>query len=285
LKVKEIVRSKRFGAEDVLRIASHLTERDRHIALECYEHRVLTTSQIKRLYFSGTRSATARLDMLYSLRVLDRFRPSVLRGEGTAPYHWVIDEGGALLVADQRGIDRVELGWQHSAAVGVANSQKLAHHVEANEFFVRVAVDANDAGAALSEWYGEKSCHHMFSGVVVADGYGVLDLPDRAPLHFLIELDRGTEASARVRKKAEDYARMLPHTELRDLDPIVLFLVPSARRAETIRAALRDIDAPLAVEVWSEASTESALDVLTAAATRRRAQDEHSAGVATVGDA
>jgi Replication-relaxation len=150
---------------------------------------------------------------------------------------------------------------------------------------VRVAVDANDAAGALSEWYGEKSCHHMFSGVVVADGYGVLEFPSRAPLHFLIELDRGTEASARVRKKAEDYARMLPHTELRDLDPIVLFLVPSARRAETIRAALRDVDAPLAVEVWSEASAESALDVLTAAAPRRRTRDEHSAGTAEVGDA
>lgn len=283
--MKEIVRSKRFGPEDVLRIASHLTERDRHIALECFEHRVLTTSQIKRLYFSGTRSATARLDVLYSLRVLDRFRPSVPRGEGTAPYHWVLDEGGALLVADQRGIDRAELGWQHSVAVGVANSQKLAHHIEANEFFVRVAVDATNAGGALSEWYGEKTCHHMFSGVVVADGYGVLDLPDRAPSHFLIELDRGTEASVRVRKKAEDYARMLPHTELRGLDPIIVFLVPSVRRAETIRAALKDVPAPLAVEVWSAGSAESALDVLTTAATLRRAHDEREAGATTVVDA
>jgi hypothetical protein len=281
--VKETVRSKRFGAEDVLRIASHLTERDRRIALECFEHRVLTTSQIKRLYFSGTRSATARLDMLYSLRVLDRFRPSLPRGEGTAPYHWVLDEGGALLVADHRGIDRAQLAWQHSAAIGVANSQKLTHHIEANEFFVRVAVDATHAAGALSEWYGEKTCHHMFSGVVVADGYGVLDLPDRVPLHFLIELDRGTEASVRVRKKAEDYARTLPHTELRGLDPTILFLVPSARRAETIRTVLKDIPAPLAVEVWSEASAESALDVLTTAALRR-AHGERSAGTITVGD-
>jgi hypothetical protein len=274
--VKEIVRSKRFGAEDVLRLASHLTERDRRIAIDCFEHRVLTTSQIKRLCFSGTRSATARLDLLYSLRVLDRFRPSLPRGEGTAPYHWVLDEGGALLVADHRGMDRAELGWQHSVAVGIANSQKLAHHVEANEFFVSVAVDTDDAAGTLSEWYGENTCHHIFSGAVVADGYGVLSFPDRAPLHFLIELDRGTEASGRVRKKAEDYARMLPHTELRDLDPIVLFLVPSARRAETIRAVLKDVAAPLAVGVWSQASAESALGVLTTAATVHRAHDQHS---------
>jgi hypothetical protein len=272
--VKEIVRSKRFGDEDVLRLASRLTERDRRIALECFEHRVLTTSQIKRLYFSGTRSATARLNVLYLLRVLDRFRPSMPRGEGTAPYHWILDEGGALLVADHRGVDRAELGWQHSVAVGVANSQKLAHHVEANEFFTRLAVDANTAGGLLSEWYGERTCHHIFSGVVVADGYGVLSFPVRAPLHFLIELDRGTEASVRLLKKAEDYARMLPRTELRDLDPTVLFLAPSARRAETIRAVLKEVVAPVAVSVWSDASTESALDILTTASARHRAPEE-----------
>lgn len=50
----EIVRSRRFTAEDVVRLAAHLTERDRRIALECFEHHILTSSQIKRLYFSDT---------------------------------------------------------------------------------------------------------------------------------------------------------------------------------------------------------------------------------------
>ena len=170
-------------------------------------------------------------------------------------------------------MDRAELGWQHSVAVGVANSQKLAHHVEANEFFTRLAVDASNAPAdALSEWYGERTCHHVFSGVVVADGYGVLSFPGRAPLHFLIELDRRTEATVRLRKKAEDYARMLPRTELRDLNPTVLFLAPSARRAETIRAVLKEVVAPVAVGVWSAASTWSwALDISTTASARHRA--------------
>jgi hypothetical protein len=260
--VKEIVRSKCFGDEDVLRLASHVTERDRLIAIDCFEHRVLTTSQIQRLHFPGIRGATSRLNVLYSLRVLDRFRPSLPRGEGTAPYHWILDEAGALLVADHRSIDRAGLGWQHSVAAGVANSQKLAHHVEANEFFIRLALDANAAGGMLSEWYGERTCHQMFSGVVVADGYGVLERPGCAPLHLLVELDRGTEASGRLLKKAEDYALMLPHTGLRDLDPTVLFLAPSARRAETIRAVVKDALAPLAVGVWSAASTGSVLDVI-----------------------
>jgi hypothetical protein len=77
--LKEIVRPKRFGDEDVLRLASHLTERDRWIAKDCFEFRVLTSSQITRLYFTGTRTAAARLNVLYRLRVLDRFRPSLPR--------------------------------------------------------------------------------------------------------------------------------------------------------------------------------------------------------------
>jgi hypothetical protein len=59
----------------MLKLASHLTERDRHIAKDCFEYRVLTTSQITRLYFTGPRTASARLDVLYRLRVLDRFAP------------------------------------------------------------------------------------------------------------------------------------------------------------------------------------------------------------------
>lgn len=226
--MNEIVRPKRFGDEDVLRLASHLTERDRWIAKDCFEFRVLTSSQIKRLHFTGMRTAAARLDVLYRLRVLDRFRPSLPMGEGTAPYHWILDEAGALIVADHLNIERAKLGWQHSIAAGVATSQKLAHHVEVNEFFTRLAVEANASGGALSEWYGERTCHHLFAGVVVADGYGVLNLPGRAPMCFLVELDRGTEPTGRLRKKAEDYELHLHRSALRRLDPFVLVLVPSA---------------------------------------------------------
>jgi hypothetical protein len=80
-------------------LGSRLTNRDRQIALDCYDHHVLTTEQLVRLHFAGLRTATARLDALYKLRVLDRFRPDVRplrskRGPGligslppTAPTH------------------------------------------------------------------------------------------------------------------------------------------------------------------------------------------------------
>lgn len=266
--MKEIVRPKRLGNEDVLRLASHLTERDRRIARDCFEFRVLTSSQIKRLYFTGTRTAAARLDMLYRLRVLDRFRPSVPMGEGTAPYHWILDEAGAIIVADHLNIERAKLGWERHIAASIATSQKLAHHVEVNEFFTRLAVEANAAAGALSEWYGERTCHHLFAGIVIADGYGVLNLPGRPALHFLVELDRGTEPTRQLHKKAQDYELILPRSSLRDFDPFVLVLTPSEARARNVSTAIADSDAPVAVAVWSQSSAASTLAILTDAHTR-----------------
>lgn len=186
-------------------------------------------------------------------------------GEGTAPYHWILDEAGALIVADHLGRDRSELGWQHSVAASIAASQNLAHHVEVSEFFTRLAIEANAGGGGLSEWYGERTCHHVFSGKVVPDGWGVLTLPGRRPMHFLVELDRGSESSSRLRKKAEDYEEFLPHTRLRDLEPRILLLVPSAKRAQTAGRAVSGTAAPIAVSVWSRDSTNSVLALVVGA--------------------
>jgi hypothetical protein len=278
LKLKEIIRPKRFRDEDILRLASHLTERDRQIAKDCFEFRVLTSSQITRLHFTGARTAAVRLDVLYRLRVLDRFRPSIPRGQGTAPYHWILDEAGALIVADHLNLDRTQLGWKHSVAAGIATSEKLAHHVEVNEFFTRLAVEANAVGNELSEWYGERTCHRMFSGRVIPDGWGVLTLPHLPPLHFLVELDRGNETTARLRDKAGAYQEQLPHTAFKDLDPLVLLLVPSAQRARTATAALAGSGAPISVAVWSQHSTDSVLATVLDAEARRQQASSVPAG-------
>jgi hypothetical protein len=260
--LNEIVRPRRFGSEEIVLLASHLTERDRRIAKDCFEFRVLTSSQITRLYFPSARTATARLDMLYRLRVLDRFRPSLPMGEGTAPYHWFLDEAGALIVADLLDRDRSELGWQHSVAASIATSQKLDHHVEVNEFFTRLSVEAQRAGGSLSEWYGERTLHHMFAGTMIPDGYGVLSLPGRHELHILIELDRASETSARLRKKAADYECHLPYSALGKIDVLVLLLVPGARRATTARLAVAKSAVPIVVDVWSRDSTDSVLAIV-----------------------
>lgn len=277
-KRKQADRPNRVTGELVAKLAAHLTERDRRIAVECYEHNVLTTDQLTRLYFPTSRITTSRLQLLYSLRVLDRFRPIRRRGDGTAPYHWILDEAGALIVADHKGIQRSELHYSHADALSLATSRNLAHHVEGNEFFTRLAVEASHAGGGLSEWYGVRTLAHLFASATIPDGYGVLTMPRRPPTHLLLELDRGTEASRVLRAKADSYARTLPVSSLHDHQPLVLLAVPSERRAQTARAAVENAGAPIAVAVWSAASSTPTLNLIEAAVSR--AGSATSSGVA-----
>jgi hypothetical protein len=268
--LKEIVRPRRFTAQDVVRVASHLTERDRQIAVDCFDHRVLTTDQIKRLHFTDTRTTVARSDVLYRLRVLDRFRPSLPRGQGTAPYHWILDEGGVLVVAAVKDVERAKLGWQHSVAVSVATSPKLPHHVEVNEFVVRLAVEAQAAGGMLTHWHGERWLHDAFDGVLLPDTYAALAFRDRPALHVLVELDRGTETLGTLREKAERYEQRLDYKFWREVDPLVLFVVPSEGRARTVTDTLAGMSPSLAVILWSTDATRSAFTAVTQASEHRR---------------
>lgn len=170
--------------------------------------------------------------------MLDRFRPTRRRGEGSAPFHWVLDEVGARIAAAELGRDRDKLHWRRSDPLKVARTATLAHRLAVNEFFVRLAVEARAAGGALREWYGERTTQRLLDGVAAPDGYGVLTLPDRDPLHLLLEVDRGTEPLSRIRDKVDRYAKAIPRSELADADPLVLFVAQTSRRAESIRQVL-----------------------------------------------
>jgi hypothetical protein len=267
--VSEKLRPGQVTEAQIAKLGSRLTGRDRQIALDCYEHHVLTTEQLQRLYFTGARTARSRLQTLYALRVLDRFRPPWRRGDGSTPHHWILDEAGAQIVAADQGIERRELHWRHATALAVATSAKLAHHVEVNELMTRLAQDAAAAHGSLSEWYGERTTYRMLAGIATPDGYGVLNLPGLPPVHLLLELDRGTEPAERLHEKAVRYARAIPRSTLRDMSPLILLVVPTAARARTARAALAETGVPISVAVWSPTSTRSALALVSEAAAER----------------
>lgn len=251
-------RPARVSEQQIARLADRLTRRDRQIALDCFEHRVLTSEQLRRLHFNGARTARARLSALYEQRVLDRFRPAWRRGQGSTPYHWVLDEAGAHIAADELGLDRNQLRWRHSTSLAIAASAKLAHQVQVNEYFARLAEEARRAGGALNEWYGERTTRTLLGGTVIPDGYGVLALPRHKPIHLLIELDTASEQLDRIAAKATGYARAIPRSSLAELAPTVLLLAPTRTRAA---AAARVIaTGPLTPVVWSAAHPSSALE-------------------------
>jgi hypothetical protein len=245
------------GSAALAALASRLTDRDRRIALACYEHRVLATEQLRRLHFRAARTARERLQELRELRVLASFRPAIHAGQGSVQNHWVLDEAGALVVAAELGLERAELRWRAQAALAIANSSKLAHQLAVNEFFTRLTEDAREAGGALERWWGERCSRDALDGIATPDGYGRLRLPGEPALEFLLELDRGSEDHGRLKEKARRYAKALPRSELRD--PLVLLLLPSlertARAAETVAATA----APIVARTWTPESGGSPL--------------------------
>src|SRR5215212_10766594 len=54
-------RQGRVTADRLTELANHLTDRDREIALALYEHRILTSSQLTLLFFSGGGGSIERL--------------------------------------------------------------------------------------------------------------------------------------------------------------------------------------------------------------------------------
>ena len=244
-------RSARVGAAAIAALATRLTERDRQVALACYEHRVLTTEQLRRLHFGSSRRARWRLECLYQLRVLDRFRPPRERGQGSSPYHWILAEAGAHIAAEALGVERAELRWRRQAAVAIAGSSKLAHQLAVNEFFTRLAEEAAQAGGRLADWWGERRCLAALGGQAAPDGYGRLQLPGRRPLSLLLELDRATEEHERLRQKARRYAQALPRSPLADEDPLIVLAVPTAARRDGAARALAASSAAIAVTVWT----------------------------------
>ena len=263
-------RAGRVGAAAIAALASRLTERDRLVALACYEHRVLTTEQLRRLYFRSSRRAELRLAELYELRVLDRFRPTRQPGEGSAPYHWILDEAGAHVVAACLDRERAELRWRRQRAVAIGRSRTLTHQLEVNEFFTRLTEEARDAGGRL-EWWGERRCLAALDGQAAPDGYGRLELPGQEPVSFLLELDRATERPAeRLRQKARRYARALPRSSLAQEAPLIVLAAPTPARRDNLAQALATSSAPIRAVVWTP--QRSPLEVLTdALAARPRA--------------
>jgi hypothetical protein len=264
--IRSDARAGRVGAAAVAALASRLTERDRLVALACYEHRVLTTEQLRRLHFGSARRARWRLERLYQLRVLDRFRPPRERGQGSAPYHWLLDEAGAHVVAEALGVERSELRWRHQAAVAIAGSSKLSHQLEVNEFLTRLADEASQAGGRLAAWWGERRCLAALGGQAAPDGYGRLELPGREPASFLLELDRGTEDHERLRQKARRYARALPRSPLAPESPLIVLAVPSPARRDNLARALAGSSAPIHIVVWTprHSPLEALIDALAA---------------------
>lgn len=222
-------------------VAGRLTQRDRSLCQLLWEHKVLTTNQVCQLAFDSLNAAQHRLLILHHLRVIDRFRP--LRDVGSAPFHYVLDELGAAVVAAEQGVAVTELGFRHDKVLALAYNEHLPHLVGVNGFFCSLAQTARRRrDAALVEWWSERRCRSTWGALVRPDGFGRWR-ERSAEVEFFLEYDAGTEPLSRLVAKLDGYAELARATGITTL---TLFWLPGARREAGLRRAIGNSPVPVA---------------------------------------
>jgi hypothetical protein len=218
-------------------MATDVTDRDRAIIRLVHNHRVFTTHQLQQVFFRSQDRAEHRLRQLTDANVLARFRPYTPKGEGFAPFHYVLGNAGATVLAAERGIEPRRLNYRQDKALELAHSQRLAHQVGVNGFFTSLIGHARQrrrGGVRLVAWLSEHECNDRWGHVVRSDGYGRWQEANRE-VDFFLEFDRGTEPLERLAAKLVAYQQLADATRI--ATPL-LFWLPSSGREASVREIL-----------------------------------------------
>jgi hypothetical protein len=233
----------RSSGDRVLRVQAQLTERDRLLLDWLADHKVLTTFQICQALFGSLDFAQRRLLRLHQLGLVDRFRP-LRAGGGSYPWHYVLDQLGAEIVAASRGEKPPRRAQTVDRMRRIATSRTLDHLLGVNQFFTDLAGYArNHRPARLERWWSEQRCARpgAFAKVLISpvrpDGHGVF-AQDGRRVAFFLEWDRGGEQRRVLADKLAGYAR---HVALGGHAWPVLFCLPTSGREESLHRLLDTI--------------------------------------------
>ncbi|MGP3917742.1 replication-relaxation family protein [Nonomuraea sp. 10N515B] len=228
----------------LMMLSARLTERDYQILDHLHRHRVLTTHQLQRMFFTIAQATRARMTILFELNAVTRFRPWAGYGAGSAPIHWALGKAGAAALAARQGISLKELGYNPDIPVAV--SSRLNHQVGVNDFFSHLHSRARRTPhATLKAWLSERQCAMQWSDLARPDAYGFWS-ENSHQIDFFLEHDTGTETLKRVADKLHDYRNL---TEATGITTPVLFWLPNPTREANLRRLLTASDVPVATAV------------------------------------
>jgi hypothetical protein len=241
----------------VLRVQSQLTSRDRILLGWLYDHGVLTSFQIAHALFSSLDFCQRRLRTLHRLRLVARFRPQRADG-GSYPYHYVIDQLGAEVVAAGRDERPPRRDHARTQRRRWTSSRVLTHRLGINQFFIDLAGYARThPDAQLRRWLPESACAHAgaftsrdapglmraYQPRVRPDGYG-LWAEGGVQVPAFVEYDSGGEQLDVLVDKLPDYRDLF--AAIGRVWP-VLFWLPSAARERNLRRLLAEAPPPVPV--------------------------------------
>jgi hypothetical protein len=225
-------------AQRKVRVVS-IVERHHALLRSLLEHKVLSTHQIKSLYFRSFRRCQHRMKELRDLDLVSSFSVGRGFGEGRPAACWYLTKPGLAEIADAQGIRVSDLPWvpDHS----YRQNPLLAHRLGVNAFFCALAeASRSHEGHCLLIWCPEHWVRTR-AAEVKPDGFGRYLHPEGA-CEFYLEYDRGTEAFGALARKLEGYLRLAAGwTKEQDLAgfPNLLIIVPKGVREGEVGSALR----------------------------------------------
>jgi hypothetical protein len=174
-------------AAQLTALAGRLSAGDRQVCQLLGDHQVLTTGLLAQLLGTPPRTLQQRLTTLTTLKVVDRFRPHQPVGAGSAPYHYLLGEAGAAVLAadgsataDRPGQDRAQL-----LRLAHANGH-LPHLLAVNTVLAQLTHTARHrAGTRLVCWWPPGRCQAQWGRLITPDAYVRWQDPDGEVDFFL----------------------------------------------------------------------------------------------------
>jgi hypothetical protein len=160
-------------AADLAALAGRLSDRDRQLCQLLYDHQVLTSGQLAQLLGVPARTLQQRLSDLAAFKVVDRFRPHTRVGAGSAPYHYLLGESGARVLAADAGTSLEGLGWQRDRLVTLANANgALAQLLGVNGLLAALTHATHTRpGYRLVCWWPARYCQARWGPLIAPDAY------------------------------------------------------------------------------------------------------------------
>lgn len=253
-------------------LLERITDRDLALLTDLETLRLATTRHLQRLHFTLNSHRSIGAATRACVRVLTRLKglglvaalPRRIGGvrAGSAGTIWQLGPTGERLLAALRGDPK-----RHR----LANPSGLftGHTLAVTELVVQLREHAGDHPDVGTEITTEPHCWRPFTGghgrpetlrpdlLLVITGVQYVD-------HVFVEVDRATEHLPALLRKCQTYARFAAsgtYQAEHDVFPAVLWIVPTAERAEALSAAIR-AEARLDPAMFTVATTDWAMNAL-----------------------
>jgi hypothetical protein len=174
-------------AEQLTALVGRLTAGDRQVCRLLADHQVLTTGLLALLLDAPPRTLQQRLTTLTSMRVVDRFRPHQPVGAGSAPYHYLLGEAGAAVLAADASTTVDRSGWDRAQLGGLAHvNGRLTHLLAVNALLAQLTHTArHQPDRRLVCWWPAGRCQAQWGRLIGPDAYVRWQDPDGEADFFL----------------------------------------------------------------------------------------------------